>query len=353
MPFNPGVQDISGQLLGQGISQFGAGLARGIEQWDQNEQKRRTAAGTIASYLKATPEAAQAIDPKLIDKFIAGKTSLLDTQQILGGITTWDQQRKEEEQRRTREINDQLVGANAELAKQHALALQQDQRANQELNARADQIIAQSQSNGVLSPQMQAEIDRLVQSPAVQLRMQGAELTPKIMADIATTEIAHRPRPVVPPGGFGTAQEAQSMIPKGVKGQVSQTRDGRYILQYQTEPPAEKEAATTALAKLVRERDDFRQLGRADIVADYDRVISEYGKKPMDLLTAAMTGAGIMNLGAAIPPPPAAGTMPNSPVPKPATPGAQPAPIKGTRARQNGKLYEYDGATWQEVKGVK
>jgi len=41
MPYNPGTQDISGQLLGQGIAQFGQGVASGIEQYGARKEKEQ------------------------------------------------------------------------------------------------------------------------------------------------------------------------------------------------------------------------------------------------------------------------------------------------------------------------
>lgn len=39
MPYNPGVQSIGGQLIGQGLASMGQSLGKGITQWQQNKQE--------------------------------------------------------------------------------------------------------------------------------------------------------------------------------------------------------------------------------------------------------------------------------------------------------------------------
>lgn len=51
MPYNPGVQDISGQLFARGISQFGEGLAQGIEVYGKQKEERNFLTASIENKL--------------------------------------------------------------------------------------------------------------------------------------------------------------------------------------------------------------------------------------------------------------------------------------------------------------
>jgi len=116
MPYNPQIQDISGQLLAQGMRAQSQGIASGIGSGIQNfmkmEEERRKTTGAIQGML-ADPYFQQQLanDPTMsaaATKIQSGKASLGDVQQFLGSMTSMqfgrqqqmkDQQMKMEQQR--------------------------------------------------------------------------------------------------------------------------------------------------------------------------------------------------------------------------------------------------------------
>jgi Cu/Ag efflux pump CusA len=116
MAYNPQIQDISGQLLAQGMRARSQGIAAGATSGIQNfmkmEEERRKTTGAIQGML-ADPYFQQQLanDPTMsaaASKIQSGKASLGDVQQFLGSMTSMqfgrqqqmkDQQMKMEQQR--------------------------------------------------------------------------------------------------------------------------------------------------------------------------------------------------------------------------------------------------------------
>ena len=116
MPYNPQIQDISGQILAQGMRARSQGIASGIGSGIQNfmkmEEERRKTTGAIQGML-ADPYFQQELakDPTMsaaAAKIQSGKASLGDVQQFLGSMTSMqfgrqqqmkDQQMKMEQER--------------------------------------------------------------------------------------------------------------------------------------------------------------------------------------------------------------------------------------------------------------
>jgi hypothetical protein len=116
MPYNPQIQDISGQILAQGMRARSQGIASGMGSGIQNfmkmEEERRKTTGAIQGML-ADPYFQQELakDPTMsaaAAKIQSGKASLGDVQQFLGSMTSMqfgrqqqmkDQQMKMEQQR--------------------------------------------------------------------------------------------------------------------------------------------------------------------------------------------------------------------------------------------------------------
>ena len=116
MAYNPQIQDISGQILAQGMRARSQGIASGIGSGIQNfmkmEEERRKTTGAIQGML-ADPYFQQQLanDPTMsaaASKIQSGKASLGDVQQFLGSMTSMqfgrqqqmkDQQMKMEQQR--------------------------------------------------------------------------------------------------------------------------------------------------------------------------------------------------------------------------------------------------------------
>jgi hypothetical protein len=116
MPYNPQIQDISGQILAQGMRARSQGIAAGATSGIQNfmkmEEERRKTTGAIQGML-ADPYFQQELakDPTMsaaAAKIQSGKASLGDVQQFLGSMTSMqfgrqqqmkDQQMKMEQER--------------------------------------------------------------------------------------------------------------------------------------------------------------------------------------------------------------------------------------------------------------
>jgi hypothetical protein len=116
MPYNPQIQDISGQILAQGMRARSQGIASGMSSGAQNfmkmEEERRKTTGAIQGML-ADPYFQQELakDPTMsaaAAKIQSGKASLGDVQQFLGSMTSMqfgrqqqmkDQQMKMEQER--------------------------------------------------------------------------------------------------------------------------------------------------------------------------------------------------------------------------------------------------------------
>jgi hypothetical protein len=104
MPYNPQVQDISGQILAQGMRAQSQGIASGIGAGIQNfmkmEEERRKTTGAIQGML-ADPYFQQELakNPTLsaaASKIQSGKANLNDVQQFLGSLTSMQYGRKQQ-----------------------------------------------------------------------------------------------------------------------------------------------------------------------------------------------------------------------------------------------------------------
>jgi hypothetical protein len=144
----------------------------------------------------------------------------------------------------------------------------------------------------------------------------------------ALSRLDKEPKPEPALRDFGTdayGRRVQGLV--DAQGNVSRIAD-----------PKETEPKQSPLALLMRERDDARKAGRQDLVADYDRVIKNYGNP--DLLPAAPTAAAPGAPGTA------AAAAPGTKAPS----TAAAALTKGQRVKQQGITYEFDGKNWQPVK---
>lgn len=104
MPYNPQIQDISGQILAQGMRAQSQGIASGIGTGIQNfmkmEEERRKTTGAIQGML-ADPYFQQELakNPTLnaaANKIRSGKANLNDVQQFLGSLTSMQYGRKQQ-----------------------------------------------------------------------------------------------------------------------------------------------------------------------------------------------------------------------------------------------------------------
>lgn len=104
MPYNPQIQDISGQILAQGMRAQSQGIASGIGAGIQNfmkmEEERRKTTGAIQGML-ADPYFQQELakNPTLnaaANKIQSGKANLNDVQQFLGSLTSMQYGRQQQ-----------------------------------------------------------------------------------------------------------------------------------------------------------------------------------------------------------------------------------------------------------------
>jgi hypothetical protein len=130
MPYNPQVADRSGEILGQGVNNGVAQYLDNMRRLQENERKRRTAAGQVQGILAANPTLADKADPTLLQKMSNGKANLNDTLQLLGTLSAVKQQEEEMMQQQMRMVQIQ-----------HVMAQMQNQAATQQRAAQRAPII--------------------------------------------------------------------------------------------------------------------------------------------------------------------------------------------------------------------
>lgn len=146
MPYNPQVQDISGQILAQGMRAQSQGIASGIGTGIQNfmkmEEERRKTTGAIQGML-ADPYFQQELakNPTLnaaASKIQSGKANLNDVQQFLGSLTSMQYGRQQQ-------MNEQR------------LKMEQDTLRMQQENAITNRAYLQGQTDAIRRKQDEAE----------------------------------------------------------------------------------------------------------------------------------------------------------------------------------------------------
>lgn len=156
MPYNPGVADRSGEILAGGINNTLAQFGQDMDLMRENERKRRTAAGQVQGILAANPHLAQKVDPTLLGKMSSGKAKLNDTLELLGTLSTVQQQQHEEAQQKLREV--QMQAAQVQMQ-----GAQQQQRRNAQTAPMQDQLQAlRMESERQRQQKIAAEIEKLV-----------------------------------------------------------------------------------------------------------------------------------------------------------------------------------------------
>lgn len=129
MPYNPGVSDQSGQILAGGINNTLAIYAQDMLRMQENEQKRRAAAGQIQGLLAADPSLAGKADSALVQKLGAGKANLADTMQLLGTLSAVKSSENEQLNAKLNQAKMDQIGRQNQMLQQQILAMQQQQAA--------------------------------------------------------------------------------------------------------------------------------------------------------------------------------------------------------------------------------
>ena len=131
MPYNPGVQDMSGQILAQGISQFAQGVGGGIAAAGKRYDENKVLSGQVKALETLLPLYAQhtGATPEEIEKFLApspdesARQRAARLSQTVEGIIGAAAMK-------SRGLNDELVRTNtagAQQAQQIAAANRRDQ----------------------------------------------------------------------------------------------------------------------------------------------------------------------------------------------------------------------------------
>ena len=176
MPYNPGIQDISGQLLAQGMQARAQGIAGGVTTLFQGLQQNQM----MTNQAIARFQAATAANPKLLDflnkagteespvpvnpdvlkayaDIKSGKTNVQNTALLAQFADSYNQAEMAQQQQLLRQAQTDLIAAQAEKAQRENALMQQDEEffANLERMAKAGEK-APEQPSAIATPQ-QAE----------------------------------------------------------------------------------------------------------------------------------------------------------------------------------------------------
>lgn len=175
--YNPGVQDVSGQLLGQGISQAGQGIAKGVDQYQrqQEENKKLAAQAKALEQLLPTYGQAAGIDPAEIDKLLAPSADESVRSRAVRLSTTMEGMIETAKAKQQASEN-QARAAQAQLAQQESARMQQ-QMAQQQRNQAA---MSAALNGGITAP----DIDKVIQDLPAGNRFQGLPTFQPNAADI-------------------------------------------------------------------------------------------------------------------------------------------------------------------------
>jgi hypothetical protein len=83
MPYNPGIQDVSGQLIGQGFSRAGEGIARGLERYGEAQLEAKRQGALAAGLRKIAPLIRRSDGSELISKEEAATMSATELGSLL------------------------------------------------------------------------------------------------------------------------------------------------------------------------------------------------------------------------------------------------------------------------------
>ena len=184
---------VGGQLLQQGLSNFGQGLAEGMQNYQKNKRQDATVTGMLEPYLQNLSAAKDSLSPdaqKSLQKMLDGKASLTDKMMLYGTVSSMQDQKKVQDEAQQRQLQLTQFGQNnqagaMQLAAQQriAQAAQNNQMMGQFMQPNG---IGGNVGSGVLNPQMQAQAqDPLAQYAAKIQQTTGAPPTSSEMAQLA------------------------------------------------------------------------------------------------------------------------------------------------------------------------
>lgn len=191
MPYNPGIQDISGQLLAQGMQARAQGIAGGVTTLFQGLQQNQM----MTNQAIARFQAASAANPKLLDflnkagteespvpvnpdvlkaysDIKSGKTNVQNTALLAQFADSYNQAEMAQQQQLLRQAQMDLITAQAEKAQRENLLMQQDEEFFANLEKMAKEGAKPSEKpSAVPTPQQAEAINRF----ATQLPQAGAQ----------------------------------------------------------------------------------------------------------------------------------------------------------------------------------
>lgn len=131
MPDNPYSSYFGGQLLMQGMSNFGQSIGQGVQGYLENKQKDALAQGQIEPYLPSLMASQETLSPemsKMVDRFMNHKASLADKMALVGNIQTMQVKKQQDAENQARVLQYQTAQTENQL-KQAELSryLQQNQ----------------------------------------------------------------------------------------------------------------------------------------------------------------------------------------------------------------------------------
>lgn len=255
MPYNPGVTDIRGQLLAQGINQAGDSLAGGIQEYRQNQQKDQAARGIVMGILSQNPDLVKSSGEetaKLLQKFKDHNTGKDDNVYLAGLLATAAKQKGEKQQQEMQSL--QMQAAQQQMA---------EQARQQQFGKTLDQVNG-GVGTGVLGAQMQ---NNPFFKQAAQLRQATGE-TPSagVLAQLAAAQGSGMAKPQKAPlveqslpsgakAAFSPDTGSFSVLPQSADQLAeieSSKSDAKAASDYVAGIPASAEAARGALPRINR-----------------------------------------------------------------------------------------------------
>lgn len=320
MPYNPGVQDNSGQLLAQGLQQGIASLAQGLERNFQERKKKE-------DEKKAKEAVMQAGKGLFGDAF-----DLKDAPQDQWGKIIQLNQHIQQEPMRQLQMENAALRNKIDVGQINAMA---QAAAQQQRNQAALSSAFNPTADTAAAIQGGAGFENLPRAGATD-PMSAVMRAGRGGADAAT--LAH-----LAAMSENLAQSQQRMTPRPERMPVAMTVGDQSGVWdgANWKPNAAPKAApidrslTAELMKLDAAAKQAEATGDLALAATLRQAMQSQAKRgggTEDLI------AGIAALAGGKAAAPAAATT------------STPAVTKGTRARQGGKVYEFDGKNWNEVK---
>lgn len=206
--YAPGIQDIRGQLLGQGIQQAGQNIASGYTEYRANQQKDQSARGIVTGILSQNPDLVKNAGEdtqKLLEKFKTGNTGLDDNVYLAGLMATAAKQKGEAQQQQMQQL--QIAASQRqqqEAARQDAMRTQLTQ-------------MGSGVGNGVYAPQAQGAMasNPFLRAQAQVLQAGGQMASPESLLAYKTQQDQLNQKTEVPQPKFITAPGGQQMVQLG------------------------------------------------------------------------------------------------------------------------------------------